>query len=256
MTGQEDPRRVLRRIAGDVEALLNSDREQGRGQVEASRETVRALGAPPAPVVDPSVQALAEIAARIAVCTRCPLHRTRTRTVPGQGHPHPEILFVGEGPGGEEDRQGLPFVGSSGNLLTRLIEAMELTRDAVFIANIVKCRPTVDYAGQKDRAPEPDEMATCLPYLREQIAVLKPKVIVALGATAVKGLVGLTTGITRLRGQWQSYEGVPVMPTFHPSYLLRGGGEGKARYWDVWDDMCKVLRRLGRTPPDKKRPTS
>ena len=130
---------------------------------------------------------------------------------------------------------------------------MGLTRDEVFIGNIVKCRPTVDNAGERDRPPSQDEMESCLPYLRAQIALLKPKAIVALGMTSVKGLFGdHMNGISRLRGQWLAYEGIPVMPTFHPSYLLRQGGEGKQSYWEVWSDLCLVLAKVGREPPKKK----
>jgi len=196
--------------------------------------------------------ALHALTARIAVCTACPLHRTRTQTVPGQGSDHPDILFIGEGPGGEEDRQGIPFVGRSGELLTRLITRLGYTRDEVFIGNIVKCRPTVDMAMQKDRAPSPDEVAACIPFLKEQIALLQPKVIVTLGNVALEGLFGIK-GITRLRGEWREFEGIPTMPTYHPSYLLRQGGEDKKAFWEVWEDMMKVLHQLGRKPPPREK---
>ncbi len=194
-----------------------------------------------------------DLAGRIAACTACPLHRTRTRTVPGQGHPGAEILFLGEGPGREEDAQGLAFVGRAGALLTRLITRMGYRREDVFIGNVVKCRPTADNAGQKDRPPTPAEMDACRPFLLEQIESLRPKVIVTLGNVPVEALTG-RSGITRLRGQWLRFAETDVMPTFHPSYLLRGGGEGHARYWEVWDDMCEVLRRLGRPVPDPAAP--
>lgn len=209
-------------------------------------------GKPAVPVVQPletstvGNPALAEIAQRVAACRKCVLGKTRTNTVPGQGNPQTEIMFVGEGPGEDEDRQGLAFVGRAGQLLTRMIIRMGLTREQVFIGNIVKCRPP------GNRAPLPDEMAACLPYLREQITILKPKVIVCLGATAVKGLLNNQLGITKLRGHWQKYEGVDVMPTFHPSFLLRGGGEDKARWWEVWDDLVAVLKKVGREPPPQK----
>jgi DNA polymerase len=206
----------------------------------------RPAAIPPAAPMTESTPALAVIAARVAVCQKCRLGQSRTRTVPGQGTATPEIMFVGEGPGEDEDRQGLAFVGRAGQLLTRMIVRMGLTRDEVFIANIVKCRPP------DNRTPLPDEMAACLPYLREQVALLKPKVIVCLGATAVKGLLNNQTGITKLRGHWQKYEGVDVMPTFHPSFLLRGGGEEKARWWEVWDDLAAVLKKIGREPPPQK----
>jgi len=227
--------------------------------VDVSRDVLRAMARPaggrpavtdrraervsflPRPDPAPGLDAIAK---RVAGCTRCDLHKGRTRTVPGQGNPRPEILFVGEGPGADEDIQGLAFVGRAGQLLTKMIEAMGCKRDDVFIANIVKCRPP------ENRKPFPDEMAACLPYLKEQIALLKPRVIVALGATAVTGLLGATTtGITRLRGNWQSFEGIDVMPTFHPSYLLR---MPSAKH-EAWADLQAVLRKLGRPVPAPKK---
>jgi len=255
---EQDVRRELRKAVADLLRWAQIERE-GTAFVECDPALLRSLMAPPAapsappasaapPSVPPST-ALAAIAARIATCTRCPLHRTRNRTVPGQGHPSPELLFVGEGPGEEEDRQGLAFVGPAGQLLTRLIRRMGLSRDEVFIANIVKCRPTENNAGRRDRPPTEQEMAACIPYLEEQIAVLRPRVIVCLGGTALFGLLGLKS-ITKHRGRWHEYRGIPIMPTFHPSYLLRAGGDEKARYWEVWEDMAEVLRRLGRPVPD------
>ncbi len=262
---------ALAEVGGMLEAYVEGLREAGARTVEADPALLRAALAPPAPRAavsaagasapapaaavppdDPAAAGLAKLAAEIAGCTKCPLHRTRTRTVPGQGHPHPDILFIGEGPGRDEDRQGLAFVGRAGELLTRLIEAMGYTREQVFIGNIVKCRPTVDGAGQRDRPPEPAEVEACLPYLKAQIAHLRPKIIVLLGNVSLGALFGFT-GITRRRGQWLEFEGIPVMPTYHPSYLLRGGGEDRGRYWDVWDDMMAVLGRLGRRPPREKR---
>lgn len=184
-------------------------------------------------------QPLTPIARKIAACNKCGLAATRTHTVPGQGCLKPDIFFIGEGPGADEDEQGLAFVGRAGQLLGKMITAMGYTRDEVFIGNIVKCRPP------GNRVPTPDEMETCMPYLKEQIAIIQPTLIVCLGATAVRGLVGETQGITKVRGQWREFEGIPVMLTYHPAYLLRNPPAKK----DVWADLKTVLARLGRTPP-------
>ncbi|MDP6526218.1 MAG: uracil-DNA glycosylase [Kiritimatiellia bacterium] len=188
---------------------------------------------------------LERIALEISECKLCQLHSSRTKTVPGQGSPSPEIMFVGEGPGADEDKAGLAFVGRAGQLLTRMIEAMGYTREEVFIGNIVKCRPP------ENRAPEPAEMIACMPYLKRQIAALQPRVIVALGATAVKGLVEMPKGmgITKLRGTWMSFEGIDLMPTFHPAYLLRNANMKKY----VWEDLKTVLHHLGRPIPEVKK---
>ena len=181
---------------------------------------------------------LESLAAAIAACQGCPLAPTRHNTVPGQGCLNPDIMFVGEGPGADEDAQGLAFVGRAGQLLTKMITAMGYTREQVFIGNIVKCRPP------GNRTPTPQEMAWCMPYLKRQIAVIRPRLIVCLGATAVKGLTGDMTGITRIRGTWREFEGIPVMLTFHPAYLLRNPAEkGK-----VWTDLKAVLARLKQMP--------
>lgn len=232
--------------------------DEGIREVEVRPDLVQQLGTlhPPSaaptmtekPTSEPTARSevaagLADIARRVAACRQCPLHRSRRRTVPGQGSVSPDIAFIGEGPGADEDRQGLAFVGRAGQLLTRIIESMGYTREQVFIGNIVKCRPP------GNRTPTPDEMKACLPFLREQLALLKPKVIVALGATAVKGLLEVETGITRLRGRWLSYEGIDLMPTFHPAYLLRNPA-GKR---EVWEDMKAVLARLGREPPPRRK---
>jgi DNA polymerase len=182
---------------------------------------------------------LARIASEAALCTKCVLHKTRRQAVPGQGALKPELMFVGEAPGADEDAQGLAFVGAAGQLLTRMIEAMGYTRDEVFIANILKCRPP------GNRTPQPDEMATCLPYLCDQIRALQPRVIVALGAVATRGLLNTEAAISKLRGHWFAFEGIDVIPTFHPAYLLRNPSAKK----DTWADLQEALRRLGRTPP-------
>ena len=185
---------------------------------------------------------LESIAAEIAACQACALAPTRLHVVPGQGALKPDVMFVGEGPGADEDEQGLAFVGRAGQLLTKMIVAMGYTREQVFIGNIVKCRPP------GNRVPSPEEMAGCIPYLKRQIAVIQPKLIVCLGATAARGLVNETMPIGKARGTWREFEGIPVMLTFHPAYLLRDGS--KKKY--AWDDLKAVLARLGKQPPGKE----
>jgi DNA polymerase len=153
------------------------------------------------------------------------------------------VCFVGEGPGQDEDAQGLPFVGKAGQLLDRMIEAMGFLRDEVYVCNVVKCRPP------DNRKPEVEEMAACMPYLREQLELLAPRVIVALGATALQGLFGTTEGIVRARGKWRSLHGqFDVMPTFHPAYLLRNPAAKR----EVWEDLQEVLRHIGRSAPGRR----
>jgi uracil-DNA glycosylase len=181
---------------------------------------------------------LAAIAATIAQCRACGLCEGRKHTVPGEGSSSPELVFVGEGPGADEDASGRPFVGAAGQLLDRMIAAMGLARTDVFIANVVKCRPP------GNRAPEPDEAAACLPFLEAQLGCLKPKVICTLGATPLKALLGLT-GITRMHGQRQAWRGITLIPTFHPAYLLRNPEAKKP----AWADLLVMLDVLGRKPP-------
>jgi len=239
-----DPRQELTEILGLASAYLNWMKEDGVSQIEISRTVVMPVEEPVKPMkktksIEPAASAVARIAAEINVCTRCTLHKTRTKTVPGQGNTQrPEVMFVGEAPGADEDKQGLAFVGRAGQLLTKMIEAMGFQREEVFIANILKCRPP------DNRPPTPEEMAICIPYLKRQIAEIQPKVIVALGATAVLGLLNLT-GISKLRGTWLAFEGIELMPTYHPAYLLRNPAAKK----EVWADLQAVLKRLGRTPP-------
>jgi len=200
----------------------------------------------PAAVSDPveRKRQLELVAAEVRECVACGLHSTRTQTVFARGTGSSRLCFVGEGPGADEDAQGEPFVGAAGQLLDKMIEAMGFSRDEVYVANIVKCRPP------KNRKPEPDEMAACSPYLERQLALLEPEVIVALGATAVQGLLGTSEGITRLRGKWKLYKGrIAVMPTFHPAYLLRTPTAKR----DVWSDLQAVLRQMGRSPPPQKK---
>ncbi|NLF33104.1 MAG: uracil-DNA glycosylase, partial [Planctomycetes bacterium] len=181
---------------------------------------------------------LAAMAAEVAACTRCPLcNAGRIQTVFGEGDPNAELMFVGEGPGAEEDQQGRPFVGRSGQKLTEMIHAMGVTREQVYIANVVKCRPP------GNRIPAPEEAQACWSYLQRQIEIIAPRTIVVLGNAAAKALLNTTTGITALRGQWQELWGIPVMPTFHPAYLLRQYTPENRRR--VWSDLQAVMDRLG-----------
>ena len=187
-----------------------------------------------------SPEALAAIRQELGDCTRCKLHgQGRKQIVFGVGNPSADIMFVGEAPGADEDTQGIPFVGRAGQLLTKMIEAMGLRRDDVYIANVLKCRPP----GNRD--PEPDEIASCEPFLFQQIASVQPKVILALGAFAARTLLKTQDPISRLRGRVYDYRGAQLIPTFHPSFLLRSPGYKR----EAWDDLKKALALLGRQPP-------
>lgn len=187
--------------------------------------------------------AFAELRVRVLACAKCPhLVSSRKSVVVGMGDIHARLMFVGEAPGADEDARGEPFVGKAGELLTKIIGAMGLGREQVFIANILKCRPDTPGQSAGNRKPTPAEMATCISWLQEQINLIQPEVMVALGATAVEGLLGKSEGITRLRGNWQSYRGIPLMPTFHPAYLLRNQAPAEKR--KVWEDMLAVLEHL------------
>ena len=193
-----------------------------------------------------------ELKQKILNCTRCPnLVASRTQVVYGVGNPFAELLFVGEAPGEEEDLRGEPFVGRAGQLLNKIIGAMEYTREDIFIANVLKCRPDMPAGESGNRKPKPAEMATCLPWLTQQIDLIKPKVIVALGLTAVEGLLGEPRTMRDVRGKWLDYHGVPLMPTYHPAYLLRNQTLAEKR--KVWEDMLLVLEKLGRPISEKQR---
>jgi len=212
---------------------------------------VREIGpaaAPPAPEkgYSPSdkgcgSEPLLAIRAGMGECTRCKLHGGRTRLVFGVGNPSAQLMFVGEGPGADEDLQGEPFVGRAGQLLTKMIEAMGFARSEVYIANVVKCRPP----GNRD--PEPDEIEACEPFLKAQIAAIRPHVVVALGRFAVQTLLRDATPISRQRGRWREYEGVKLMPTFHPAYLLRNPAEKKP----AWEDLQLVMKEFGKASPGR-----
>jgi uracil-DNA glycosylase family 4 len=208
---------------------------------------VAAQNAPPAsvPTLSPEAKAAAfeELRQRVMPCVKCAhLAAARKNVVFGVGDINARLMFVGEAPGADEDAQGEPFVGAAGQLLTKIIQAMGLSRDTVYIANILKCRPDTPGQGSGNRKPTPAEMETCLPYLQEQIDLIRPQVLVALGATAVDGLLGKTIGITKLRGQWRTYRGIPLMPTYHPAYLLRNQAPSEKRR--VWEDMLQVMQKL------------
>jgi uracil-DNA glycosylase len=195
---------------------------------------------------------LAPIRERVRVCTKCAhLACSRTQTVFGVGNPDAELMFIGEAPGVDEDRQGEPFVGRAGQLLTRIIETMGLIREEVYIANILKCRPDTPPRSFGNRPPTPLEMQTCRPYLVEQIDIIQPKVLVALGAVAVEGLLGTRGTMRELRGRWHAYNGIPLMITYHPAYLLRNQAPSEKR--KVWEDMLQVLERLERPITERQR---
>ena len=179
-------------------------------------------------------EGLDAIRSDLGECTRCGLSAKRTHLVFGEGDPKAELMFVGEGPGQEEDRSGKPFVGPAGQLLTRIIEAMHLTRDQVYICNVVKCRPP------DNRNPEPVEIQTCRPFLDRQIKAVAPKVICTLGSVATKVLLDTDQAVSRLRGRFHEYDGIKVMPTYHPAYLLRQPDQKRL----VWDDMKKIMALL------------
>jgi DNA polymerase len=189
---------------------------------------------------------------RVSSCTKCPhLARSRTQTVFGVGNPDAELMFVGEAPGADEDARGEPFVGRAGQLLTRIIETMGLIREDVYIANILKCRPDMPEGISGNRPPTPEEMQTCISYLLEQVRIIQPRVIVALGATAVEGLLGVRRTMRELRGRWHSFNDTPLMITYHPSYLLRNPMLSEKR--KVWEDMLAVLEHLEKPISEKQR---
>ncbi len=238
----------------DLEKYLAYQRDEGVQRLEVDRAVLEELAKEPeiaapealrveAEPIPSDFDTLDQVAAHVAQCRNCPLCQDRTHTVPGEGNPDtPDIMFVGEGPGADEDALGRPFVGKAGRLLDKMIEAMGYQREQVYIANVVKCRPP------NNRKPQREEMDLCLPYLRHQIRLIRPKVIVGLGGTAMEGLLGKPVGITRMRGVWQEYQGIKLMPTFHPSYLLRDPSKKK----DAWLDLQAVLTVLGKEPPARK----
>ena len=254
----DDVRRDLAKLASSLRAYIEWQQDAGTlgfpkrapapapAPASASAPAHAPAPAPahaPAPAQDRRVR-LSQLASEVAVCTKCGLAATRTQTVFARGNPAAQLCFVGEAPGAEEDAQGLPFVGRAGQLLDRMIGAMGLSpENDVYICNIVKCRPP------GNRRPEPEEMATCIPYLHEQLALVHPRAIVALGNTAVAALLDTKLGITKLRGQWKLYRGhTLVMPTYHPSYLLRPSPQQIEAKRQAWQDLQLVMKELGLQP--------
>ena len=226
----EDPARELKELATHLTGWLRYQRRLGR------------LGMPAEPAPAPSEAALVsrpaltlrQVREELGDCRRCKLAGGRTRLVFGEGAPRAALMFIGEGPGEEEDLQGLPFVGAAGQLLNSLLSRLGLKREEVYIANVVKCRPP------GNREPEADEVTACLPFLKKQIDALQPRVIVTLGRVATQALLATQAPLTRIRGRWQRFGKIPVMPTFHPSYLLRFSKERHK----TWEDMQQVMEFL------------
>jgi DNA polymerase len=219
---------LLRQIRAEVADLL----QDGVQFVAAPARAAAAQAA----VVAPDASALDAVRETLGDCRRCTLCQGRTQIVFGEGSPQPRVVFVGEGPGAEEDRTGRPFVGPAGELLTRMIEACGWRRQDVYICNIVKCRPP----GNRD--PEPDEVEACRPFLEGQLRALAPEVIVTLGRPATSALLGRSVSITQVRGRWQQWRETPLMPTFHPAYVLRNYSRQTRQ--QVWDDLRAVHARL------------
>ena len=251
---EESPHRPrASRTVLDALKQVSSSRKIDRLEGHAPSCPKNNLGADSAaPSKMEKAERLAAVQTRVSVCVKCPnLASSRTQTVFGVGNPDAEIMFVGEAPGADEDAQGEPFVGRAGQLLTKIIRAMGFPREEVYIANVLKCRPDVPAGSFGNRPPTPREMQTCRPYLMEQIDIIKPKVIVALGAVAVEGLLGTRAPMRELRGRWDSFNGTPLMITYHPAYLLRNQSPSEKR--KVWEDMMLVLERLEKPISEKQR---
>jgi DNA polymerase len=235
----EDPRDELTGIIAAARMHLEMERSLGAEHLPFSPERVKELrgrrrAAAGASTAAKKAAELEKLRRELEPCCRCELGKGRTNLVFGVGRPDADLMFIGEGPGQQEDEQGIPFVGPAGQLLTKIIEAIGLTRDEVYIANIVKCRPP------KNRAPLPEESALCLPYLRRQIEIIRPRIIVTLGNVPTQTLLQTTVGITKTRGIFVERDGILFMPTFHPAYLLRDPNKKK----EVWEDMKKVWAKM------------
>jgi uracil-DNA glycosylase family 4 len=221
----------LRKLVKGLRNYLEDEKSSGfeGWPLTPKKETKSSPASPPKPKAA-HVATLADVREELGDCRRCKLHAKRTQIVFGTGKPEAKLVFVGEGPGRDEDLQGEPFVGQAGKLLTRIIEAIQLTREEVYIANIIKCRPP------ENRNPEPDEIAACEPFLIKQLEAIQPKLICALGTFAAQTLLKSTEKISALRGRFHLYRGIPLMPTYHPAFLLRNPNYKR----DVWEDVKKV----------------
>ena len=240
----------LQSATGNRQPAISAHAAEQAALLALPGETQPAIPNPQSPIE--KAAAFAALRERALACVKCPhLASSRKNVVFGVGSIDAQLMFVGEAPGADEDEQGEPFVGKAGQLLTKIIQATGLSRADVYIANILKCRPDTPGQSAGNRKPTSDEMAMCIPYLHEQIDLIRPKVIVALGATAVEGLLGKTIGITKLRGTWKTYRGTPLMPTYHPAYLLRNQAMSEKR--KVWEDMLAVMEKLGMPISEKQR---
>ena len=219
---------------------------------EGGREACASLAEQRLQPASNKAELLKPIRERVHICTKCAhLACSRSQTVFGVGNPDADLMFIGEAPGVDEDQQGEPFVGRAGQLLTKILRAMNFARENVYIANILKCRPDTAPGTFGNRAPTPTEMQTCRPYLVEQIEIIEPKVLVALGAVAVEGLLGMRGAMRELRGRWHAYNGISLMITYHPAYLLRNQAPSEKR--KVWEDMLQVLERLDQPITERQR---
>ena len=240
---------TIKTVAAPVPAPSNALADSPAAPAISAADSVAAI-APSSPMS--KAEALTELRNRALRCETCPpLARSRKSVVFGVGDINAALMFVGEAPGADEDERGEPFVGAAGQLLTKIIKAMGYSREEVYIANVLKCRPDTPGQTHGNRKPTPVELRACLPYLLEQIRIIQPKVIVSLGASAMEGLFGKPVMITKLRGHWQSLNGTPVMPTYHPSYLLRNQAAPVKR--ELWDDMIQVMEKLGAPITQKQR---
>ena len=251
----------LQATAALLEQSLRTRRDLlGRRSAGVTRESLARLSRTPAPLSQisnlksemPRGAQLDALREAVRACRKCEnLAASRTQTVFGSGNPQADLMFVGEAPGVDEDRQGEPFVGRAGELLTKIIHAMGLTRDDIYIANVLKCRPDMEPGAPGNRPPTAVEMQRCLPYLREQIAIIQPRILVALGKTAMAGLTGRDEAMGAMRGRWFTFENIPLLATYHPSYLLRNGSNAEKR--KVWEDMMLVTEKLGMPVSEKQR---